>query len=85
MTILAIVWQCLHDEKSSLAARYGSVAGLAELGVDVSWFVIVLKVLVNGACDAASHVFSQHIERFMYQTMSRILLHVWVGCKRGMR
>nr|CAB3266799.1 transcription initiation factor TFIID subunit 6 [Phallusia mammillata] len=40
--------KCLHDDKSSLAARYGSVAGLAELGPDVVQSLALPRLRVEG-------------------------------------
>ncbi|XP_078486915.1 transcription initiation factor TFIID subunit 6 isoform X1 [Ciona intestinalis] len=40
--------KCLHDDKSSLAARYGSVAGLAELGTDVVQSLALPRLQVEG-------------------------------------
>uniref|UniRef100_H2YNM5 Transcription initiation factor TFIID subunit 6 n=1 Tax=Ciona savignyi TaxID=51511 RepID=H2YNM5_CIOSA len=40
--------KCLHDDKSSLAARYGSVAGLAELGTDVVQNLALPRLQVEG-------------------------------------
>lgn len=46
--ITATFCKCLHDEKSSLAARYGSVAGLAELGMDVVQSLVVDRLQIEG-------------------------------------
>ncbi|XP_076804470.1 transcription initiation factor TFIID subunit 6-like [Clavelina lepadiformis] len=40
--------KCLHDDKSSLAARYGSVAGLAELGPNVIQSLALPRLRVEG-------------------------------------
>lgn len=40
--------KCLHDEKSTLAARYGSVAGLAELGPVVIQSLVLPHLQVEG-------------------------------------
>jgi len=40
--------KCMHDEKSSLSARYGSVAGLAELGPDVIQSLALPRLHVEG-------------------------------------
>nr|XP_039250317.1 transcription initiation factor TFIID subunit 6-like isoform X1 [Styela clava] len=46
--ITATFCKCLHDDKSSLAARYGSVAGLAELGSVVIQSLVLSRLGVEG-------------------------------------
>lgn len=46
--ITATFCKCLHDDKSSLAARYGSVAGLAELGSVVIQSLVLPRLEFEG-------------------------------------